>query len=181
VQYVVNGVKPPPGGGKFCKVFDTISLSTERDVFKFAVLLQWQQRIKHQESSQSRTECAASVNMSPIIEESDLIEDDGLNLDFVASSIVESTSLDRNVDEFSVWFDSLFVVVSLSRCPGDPLASMHSCCPRGEAGALWSGVLLVVLEQPVLDVLILERPSLVHCNRSHCEPVSCPATRDSSS
>ncbi len=48
---------------------------------------------------------------------------------------------------------------------------------RGEAGALRSGVLQGVLEQLIPDMLLLRRRCFPGRDSSHCEPVSCPASR----
>ena len=76
-----------------------------------------------QRRAQSRTVCAASVKMSPIIDTSDLNEDDGLDLDaacFIAWSVVawtifsKSKLSDRIAYETVAFLDSGFADVELS-------------------------------------------------------------------
>ncbi len=70
--------------------------------------------------------------MSPIIEESDLKEEDGLNFDaasIVAWTVVRSTSPNRIIDEKEdVWLDSWLDEKNPTRCPAGALDSMQSWC-----------------------------------------------------
>ncbi len=66
--------------------------------------------------------------MSPIIEDSDSKEDDGLNLDaarFITWSISESTPANRLLDEINPWLDSETNEECVSRCPSYPSVSTH--------------------------------------------------------
>ena len=77
------------------------------------------------DGAQSSTACAASVNMSPNIEESDSNEDDGLNRNaarFITWSIDELTPSSCDIDENDPWRDSRFDEM---RRPAGSLASMQ--------------------------------------------------------